>query len=85
MRKSALLISAAVMAVCLPTLASAAPPKSAPPADPNANSKKFVGDWVGQIFVPAQSMAPKPAEPAKAAKKAGKKKSAKAKSDKKKG
>jgi Spy/CpxP family protein refolding chaperone len=65
MRKSALLISAAVLAVCLPTLAAAAPPESAPPADPNANSKKFVGDWVGQIFVPAQSMAqPKTAEPA---------------------
>jgi hypothetical protein len=83
MRKSALWISAAVMAVCLPGIASAAPKKEAP-QDPNANSKKFVGDWVGQIFVPAQSMAPKPAAPAKAAKKAGKK-SAKAKSDKKKG
>lgn len=84
MRKSALLISAAVMAVCLPGIASAAP--KAAPKDPNANSKKFVGDWVGQIFVPGQSLAqPKAAEPAKAGKKAGKKKSAKAKSDKKKG
>jgi hypothetical protein len=85
MRKSALLIAAAALAVCLPGLASAAP--AAAPKDPNANSKKFVGDWVGQIFVPGQSLLkPKAVEPAKTVgKKPGKKKTAKAKSGKKKG
>jgi len=76
MRKSALWISAAVMAVCLPGLASAASPKAKAPADPNANSKKFVGDWVGQVFVPGQSLAPKAAAPAPKAKKAKKAKKA---------
>ncbi|MDB5601681.1 MAG: hypothetical protein JWN71_3725 [Xanthobacteraceae bacterium] len=83
MRKSALLIAAATLAVCLPGLASAAP---AAPADPNANSKKFMGAWISQILVPGQSLTkPAAAEPAKkVGKKSGKKKMAKAKGGKKK-
>jgi hypothetical protein len=76
MRKSALLFAAAVLAVCLPGVASAASPKAKAPVDPNANSKKFVGDWVGQILVPGQSLAPKAAAPAKKARKAKKAKKA---------
>ena len=75
MRKVALTTLAALIAAAVaasPAMAAKKKAKAKAPAaaqtDPNANSRKFVGAWVGQVIVPAQSMT-KPAAPAKKGKK----------------
>ncbi len=71
--KKSVVILAAALAVSLPTMALAKKKAPAAPADPNANSVKYVGDLLRTPVVMAESLG-QPATPAPAPKRHHKKK-----------